>query len=158
MIILKKNRHHRNRSCRSLPCTLCHIYRARQKAPGIPNFHHGLVSGHHLFSCPEQLNRWPCHSLTHSVTFGFDITEWPQRLVTFQTFWWQFLMTIWPFLTNFDNFWQLRQLRQFLTILKRQSWRLVTFHWLQFWQLRTWIHSEPLVPDTGQHSQSLRCF
>ena len=24
-----------------------------------------------LFSCPEQLNRWPCHSLTDSVTFWF---------------------------------------------------------------------------------------
>ena len=21
-----------------------------------------------IFSCPEQLNRWPCHSLTHSLT------------------------------------------------------------------------------------------
>ena len=34
-----------------------------------------------IFSCPEQLNSWPCHSLTHSltdsVTFDFDITEWP---------------------------------------------------------------------------------
>ena len=33
-----------------------------------------------VFSCPEQLNRWPCHSLTHSLTngtFTFDITEWP---------------------------------------------------------------------------------
>ena len=33
-----------------------------------------------VFSCPQQLNRWPCHSLTdwltHS-TFTFDITEWP---------------------------------------------------------------------------------
>ena len=28
-----------------------------------------------IFSCPEQLNRW----LTHSVTFDFDITEWPLR-------------------------------------------------------------------------------
>ena len=30
-----------------------------------------------FFSCPEQLNRWPCHSLTNSVTdwltFTFDI-------------------------------------------------------------------------------------
>ena len=26
---------------------------------------HHLVS---IFSCPEQLNRWPCHWLTHSVT------------------------------------------------------------------------------------------
>ena len=25
-------------------------------------------------------------SLTHSVTFTFDITEWPQRLVTLETF------------------------------------------------------------------------
>ena len=33
-----------------------------------------------VFSCPQQLNRWPCHSLTQSVTqgtFTFDITEWP---------------------------------------------------------------------------------
>ena len=30
-----------------------------------------------IFSCPQQLNRWPCHSLSHSVTFTFDITEWP---------------------------------------------------------------------------------
>ena len=29
----------------------------------------------YVFSCPEQLNRWPCHWLTHSVshsTFTFD--------------------------------------------------------------------------------------
>ena len=25
----------------------------------------------YLFSCPEQLNRWPCHSITHWVS------EWP---------------------------------------------------------------------------------
>ena len=29
-----------------------------------------------LVSCPEQLNRWPCHSLTDRP-FDFDITEWP---------------------------------------------------------------------------------
>ena len=33
----------------------------------------------------------------------------------------------WQFLTIFDHFWQLRQ---FLTILKRQSWKLVTFETL----------------------------
>ena len=30
----------------------------------------------YIFSCPKQLNRWPCHSLTHSLThstFTFDI-------------------------------------------------------------------------------------
>jgi len=66
------------------------------------------------------------------------------------------------------------------------SWRLVTFetcvqsdektktktsnprnlwhlrHWVQFWQLRTWIHDNlcylTINSDTGQHSQFLRCF
>ena len=33
-----------------------------------------------LFSCPEQLNRWPCHSLTHSGYFYF----WHYR-VTLET-------------------------------------------------------------------------
>ena len=28
-----------------------------------------------LFSCPEQLNRWPCHLPTEWL-FDFDITEW----------------------------------------------------------------------------------
>ena len=35
-------------------------------------------------------------------------------------------------------------------------------HWLQFWQLRTWIHDNlcylTIKSDTGQHSQFLRCF
>ena len=35
-------------------------------------------------------------------------------------------------------------------------------HWLQFWQLRTWIHDSlcdlTIKSDTGQHSQFLRCF
>ena len=26
-----------------------------------------------VFSCPGQLNRWPCHSLTQSVTFWFQL-------------------------------------------------------------------------------------
>ena len=34
------------------------------------------------------LNRWPCHWLTDSLTHFFKntMTEWPKRLVTFQTF------------------------------------------------------------------------
>ena len=51
-----------------------------------------------IFSCPEQLNRWPNHSLTDWLTqslshwryFYFwhtqNTTEWPKRLVTFETF------------------------------------------------------------------------
>ena len=35
-------------------------------------------------------------------------------------------------------------------------------HWIQFWQLRTWIHDNicylTINCDTGQHSQFLRCF
>ena len=30
-----------------------------------------------VFSCPQQLNRWPCHWLTDWLTFTFDITDWP---------------------------------------------------------------------------------
>ena len=40
------------------------------------------------FSCPQQLKRWPCHWLTNWLShfYFFDITEWPKRLVTFETF------------------------------------------------------------------------
>ena len=39
-----------------------------------------------LFSCPEQLNRTHCPSGTTKGTFTFDITDWPKRPVTFETF------------------------------------------------------------------------
>ena len=42
----------------------------------------------------------------------------------------------------------------------RELWDLR--HWLQFWQLRTWIHDNlcylRIKSDTGQHSKFLRCF
>ena len=42
----------------------------------------------------------------------------------------------------------------------RNLWHLR--HWLQYWQLRTWIHDNlcylTINCDTGQHSQFLRCF
>ena len=42
----------------------------------------------------------------------------------------------------------------------RDLWHLR--HWLQFWQLRTWIHDNlcdlTINCDTGQHLQFLRCF
>ena len=50
-----------------------------------------------------------------------------------------------------------------LTILKDNPgdlWYLR--HWLQFWQLRTWIHDNlcdlRINCDSGQHSQFLQCF
>ena len=52
------------------------------------NFIYFIVA---IFSCPEQLNRLHCLSLAGwSVTTNnqslHNITEWPQRLVTFETF------------------------------------------------------------------------
>ena len=44
-----------------------------------------------FFSCPEQLNRWPCHSLTHWLTESLTVLlllthkEQLQRLVSFET-------------------------------------------------------------------------
>ena len=37
-----------------------------------------------LFSCPEQLNRWPCHSLTQSITDSGYFYFWHYR-VTLET-------------------------------------------------------------------------
>ena len=74
-----------------------------------------------IFSCPEQLNRWPCHSLTHSLlllpTKSNPTDLWPLRHL------WQFLMTIsddnlsWQFLMTIfdDKFWW--KFWQFLTNL-----------------------------------------
>ena len=52
-------------------------------APLLPFMANILFS--YVFSCPEQLNRWPCHSLTHSQYFYFWHTKndprdlWPLR-------------------------------------------------------------------------------
>ena len=83
-----------------------------------------------IFSCPEQLNRWPCHSLTHSLLL-LPYKERSYRLVTFETFmtifydnfWWQFIMT-----TFDDNFWwKFWQFCQFWTIFDNFG------NFLQFW-------------------------
>ena len=54
---------------------------------------------------------------------------------------------------NWDNFWQ------FWKDSPGDLWHLR--HWLQFWQLRTWMHDnlwyQTINCDTGQHSQLLRC-
>ena len=61
--------------------------------------------------------------------------------------------------------WHLNCVRQCaLTIATQDNpadlWQLR--HWLQFLQLRTWIHDNlcylTIKSDTGQHSQFLRCF
>ena len=77
---------------------------------------------------------------------------------------WQFVTTL-TISDNFDNFWQLWQFQTTVTISdnfdkSRELWLLR--HWLQFWQLRTWILDNlcylTIKSDTGQHSQFLRCF
>lgn len=57
------------------------------------------------------------------------------------------MMTMaWPWPVDNNNTSDLRHLR----------------HWLQFWQLKSWIHDNlcylEIKSDTGQHSQFLRCF
>ena len=89
-----------------------------------------------VFSCPQQLNRWPCHSLTHWLTHWLRVLLlltlqsdprdlWPLRhlirmirkhdltnimtiLILFWQFWFSFenVNFFWKFLTIFNNFWQ----------------------------------------------------
>ena len=75
-----------------------------------------------FFSCPQQLNRWPCHWLTDWLTFTFDITEWPERLVTFETFD-QSDEETWPD-QHFD--------KSFLTILDKINNFQQFYHFWQF--------------------------
>ena len=74
-----------------------------------------------IFSCPEQLNRWPCHSLTHwltNSTFTFDIQRailetcdhcdiWSDRfLEDFQIFG-RFFSDFWMIFRFLDDFWMI---------------------------------------------------
>ena len=105
-----------------------------------------------------------------------DEETWPdQKFELFWNFWgtffgifWNFFGNFWKFFGNFLGlFWNF--FGTFLEILwnkyndkdnHRDLWLLR--HWLQFWQLRTWIHDNlwdlTINCDTGQHSQFLRCF
>ena len=97
------------------------------------------------------------------------------KFTIFDNFWqlWQFstivdLLTIvnndWQLLTMFDYCWQCLTIMtisdHFFWQFQWQSRRLVNMkHWLQFWQLRTWILTwQSIKSDTGQNSQFLRCL
>ena len=105
--------------------------------------HHNIC----LFSCPEQLKRWPCHWLTDSLTKDFTTWQkksnprdlWPlghlsDDLINISTVFFLTILTIFyifflQFLTIFticDNFDKVLPFGQ----LQRQSWRLVTFETL----------------------------
>ena len=82
-----------------------------------------------FFSCPEQLNRWPCHSVTESAvrTFLIEIQRATQETCDIWDIWseswrnmtwptcWNFL-TMLTFFNNFDNSWQFDKFCQFLTV------------------------------------------
>ena len=70
-----------------------------------------------------------------------------------------------PQLCAHNCVWHLNCVRQCVLTIATQDnpadlWQLR--HWLQFLQLRTWIHDNlcylTIKSDTGQHSQFLRCF
>jgi len=111
----------------------------------------------------------------------YDDNIWWKCLITISddNFWWQFLMTIfndnfwWTFFNFFDNFGQFwifliifdnwDNWDNFWQFWKDSPWDLWHLrHWLQFWQLRTWIHDNiwylTINCDTGQHSQFLWCL
>ena len=118
-----------------------------------------------IFSCPEQLNRWPCHWLNFFLQFWHFLTT----LTTFDNFWefWQFLRVLTIF-ESFDNFWQFFDIFwQFLTILTI-FWSFLQFSTMSTFEiLITILTIENLNDnlcyltincDTGQHFQFLRCF
>ena len=71
-----------------------------------------------------------------------------------------FFLHFWQCLTNW-MFWHFDNFDNLLPF--EDAWDLWHLrHWLQFWQLRTWIHDNlcdlTIKSDTGQHSQFLQCF
>jgi len=107
-----------------------------------------------ILSCPKQLKRWPCHSLTDSLTqsgpYKLTFKEQPKRIATFETFdqsvgetWpdlhlnnlWHFWLLLTIFLTistifqNFDN------LSQFLTMFTIYTFFYILTIFYNLWQL-----------------------
>ena len=107
-------------------------------------------------------------SVTQSITFDFDITEW---LVTFETFD-QSDEKRWPDqkIPTYQNTYPLTYLATYLCSSIREHPKGAIMgicdNWDTdyniYWQLRTWINDNLcyliINCDTGQHSQFLRCF
>ena len=90
----------------------------------------------------RQLNRWPCPLFGWSGTTNNTTddrlcsTEWPQSLVTFETFWdlcgiMNCVRGCALTIAAHDNPGELGHLR----------------HWLKFWQLIIWIHGNLCLPN-----------
>ena len=114
-----------------------------------------------------QLNRTHCPLVGWSGTTNnqslHNTTEWPQTLVTFETFV-QSDEKTWHDQKKVDKDKYKDKDKDILRTPPKSNprdlWHLR--HWLQFWQLRTWIYDNlcdlTINCDTGQHSQFLRCF
>ena len=123
----------------------------------------------YILSCPEHLNRWPCHSLTHSI-FTFDLqratletcdlwdilSEWWGNM-TWPTFW-QF----WQFLTFFDNFQQfptiLDNFWQFLIVWTIFESFYIFWEFWQFWSFSTMLMIFDNFPQSSQFLTMLAIF
>ena len=72
-----------------------------------------------VFSCPGQLNRWPCHSLSHWLTFTFDI----QRAILETCDHWDIWSEWWGDMTwQFSDF-----LKMFRFSKKIRFWKFLDF-------------------------------
>ena len=83
-----------------------------------------------VFSFPQQLNRWPCHSLTDSLTHSLtNFYFWHYRVTLETCDLWDIWSEWWGNMT-WPTFWQF-----FLTILTIFDiyWHFLIFFW-QFWQ------------------------
>ena len=89
-----------------------------------------------FFSCPQQLNRWPCYWLSHWVT---DFYFWHYRMALetcdlwdIWSEWWRNMTwpTFWQFLIFFYIFWQVS------TIFNNNFWQFSTIltNFDKFWQ------------------------
>ena len=104
---------------------------------------------------------WKCSIFWTLLTICYIVDNFWQFLTIWQL--WQ----CWHFLP-FCQYWPFRLI---LTISDKDQYKDINKdskhlwhlrHWLQFWQLRTWIHDNlfdlTINCDTGQHLQFLRCF
>ena len=97
-----------------------------------------------VFSCPQQLNRWNCHSLSHWLTK--DFTNWHYRVTLETCDLWDIWSEWWGNMT-WPTFWQFLT---FLTIFESFEifWQFWQFFW-QFWQFSTLL----TIFDNFEHFQ-----
>ena len=118
-----------------------------------------LILGDFFFGRHSQL------FLNFSSTFSQLSSTFSQPFLNFFQLLLKFCSTFAQLLLNFCSTFSQLLLNFFSAFLNLflstcELWHLIL--WLQYWQLRTWIHDNlcylTINCDTGQHSQFLRCF